>query len=153
VTFTPPSNLKSFQLAANAKPLSPFAIGNLARTLGTIGHKRPYEVSETPRTQRRPEELKALCLHLGEEVVAFGSSRRGIPGDAMDEDIRRRDEETVNGYHARYKPRIMDLYGQLAPGGWFDEVDRELFEYVSDWTQLEEVAVRLKIVGERLPDR
>jgi hypothetical protein len=36
----PPPNLKSYQLAANAKPLSPFAIRNLARTLGIIGHKR-----------------------------------------------------------------------------------------------------------------
>jgi hypothetical protein len=36
----PPGNLKSYQLAANAKPLSPFAIRNLAKTLGTIGHKR-----------------------------------------------------------------------------------------------------------------
>jgi hypothetical protein len=36
----PPRNLKSYQLAANAKPLSPFAIRNLAKTLGTIGHKR-----------------------------------------------------------------------------------------------------------------
>lgn len=35
----PPPNQKSYQLAANAKPLSPFAIRNLAGTLGTIGHR------------------------------------------------------------------------------------------------------------------
>jgi hypothetical protein len=35
----PPKNLQSFEIAANANPLSPFAIGNLAKTLGTTGHR------------------------------------------------------------------------------------------------------------------
>lgn len=44
----PPRYLKSYQLAANANPLSSFAIRNLARTLGTIGHRKSYEASDTP---------------------------------------------------------------------------------------------------------
>lgn len=148
----PPQNLKSYQLAANAKPLSPFAIRNLAKTLGTIGHKRFYEAGDTLQTQRSPEELKAFCLHLASDVATFDHSRRGRPGDATDEYIRRRDEETLKLYHDRYKPRITDLYSQLAPGHWFDDGDRELFENVGDWKQIGDVAERLKTVGERLPD-
>jgi hypothetical protein len=36
----PPKHLKSFELDANAYPRSPMAINRLAKTLGTIGHRR-----------------------------------------------------------------------------------------------------------------
>lgn len=35
----PPNNLASYERRANARPLSPFAVGRLAKTLGTIGQK------------------------------------------------------------------------------------------------------------------
>lgn len=170
----PAQKLKSYQLAANAKPLSPFAIRNLAGTLVTIGHKRYYEASGTPRIQRSAEELKKLCLHLAADLTEFDRRRRhadvsvevrikrekaateeeanGLRQEEIEME-RRHDAETVELYHQRYRPRIMDLYDELAPGGWLDDGDRELFEYVGDWTQPGEVAERLKTVGERLPDQ
>lgn len=36
----PPENLKGYEITANAYPHSPMAIERLAKTLGTIGHKR-----------------------------------------------------------------------------------------------------------------
>jgi len=103
-----------------------------------------------PPTRPNPEELKARCLHLGKEVEVFDNSRRGMPGNATKDDVRRRDEETIRLYRDRLKPKIMRLYDELAQD-WFDEGDRELFENVSEWHQLEDVAERLKTVGKRLP--
>lgn len=123
---------------------------------------------------RQLSELKGLCLHLGADLMEFDKQHRhadvsvGVrlkrQNAATEEEAnvlkqeelemeRRHDDQTVKLYHERYKPRIMDLYGALESGGWFDDSDRELFEYVSDWKQIKEVAKRLRTVGRRLPDR
>ena len=95
---------------------------------------------------RSPEELKALCRHVARDLTAFDHKRRGVPGDATDEDIRRRDEETVRLYHEQHKPRIMDLYNELAPRGWFYKGDREQFENVNDWGNVQFAAERLRAI-------
>jgi hypothetical protein len=89
--------------------------------------------------------------HLGKDVRASSTSRRFYrqPGRRR---ARRREEETVRTYRERFRPPIMALYGELAPN-WFRDDDRELFENLSKWSQLQDVAERLETVGERLPDR
>jgi hypothetical protein len=58
----PLEKLKSYELAANAHPHSPLAIRRLAKTLGTIGHRKgmltspPLRVSPEAATQERCRE-------------------------------------------------------------------------------------------------
>jgi hypothetical protein len=64
----PPPHLKSYQLAANANPLSAYAIRNLAKTLGTIGHKRDVGTVEKRAAVRRLlGEAQACGQHLEQE--------------------------------------------------------------------------------------
>ena len=109
--------------------------------------KRVEELETQPRP-RQASELRARCIHLGKDVRAFHYYQGGFTGNPTDEEVRCRKEETVRTYRARYRPAIMDLYGELAPN-WFHEGDRELFENLSEWSQLQDVAERLETVGER----
>lgn len=120
----------------------------------------------------QPENLKAICLHLAEDLMEFDRRHRHADvsvevrikrknaatyeeANALREREfemeHRHDVETVLRYHAEFKPSVMDLYDRLAPH-WFRQGDKDLFENVSDWKEIEDVARRLKTVGDRLPD-
>jgi hypothetical protein len=122
------------------------------------------------QVQRSPDELKRYCLHVAEEVSAFDRDLRSLPGSELrvqmksaeteeevnalkvqlDEVIQQHTDRGIELYHERHKHRIMELYGALAPQGWFDESDRELFENVSDWPDVQFVAERLRTICRRL---
>lgn len=124
----------------------------IAEEAATEANRTTQEVvgdsGDEPRqpARRGLEELKALCRRVADDLTAFDHERRGVSGDATDEDTRCRDEETMRLYHEQHKPRIMDLYNELAPRGWFYKGDQEQFENVSDWGDLQFAAERLRAI-------
>ncbi len=133
-------------------------------------------VAEEP-SPRPLSELKGLCLHLAWELkdldrwfrhtdpavdVRVEKSRQERERTLTDEEevtFKKRvnelacqhDAETVRMYQDIYKGRIMNVYDELSPRGWFGSDDRDFFQNLDDPWEIAEVGNRLERVGEKLP--
>jgi hypothetical protein len=149
-------------------------IGVSAETDGLKAENKTLK-DENERLRKKaapqPNELKALCLHLSEELdqedmmykdgeESIRSWRTeleaaGLSESEIDEKIESaRDENTIgalNRYNQHLKGRLLELYDTLAPRGWFGTVDRHRFENLYDPNQIHNLAKRLREVCNKLP--
>jgi hypothetical protein len=125
-----------------------------------------------PATNRTtPGELRALCLHLADELDnlhkrhendeqkimawAAGLSGSGTSDDDFDQQVANTQDEnhmrTLNKYNSDLKGRLLNLYATLESQGWLGDGDRSRIESLNDPYQLRELALRLRDVGNKLP--
>lgn len=154
----PPENLKGYRLAANAKPLSPFAIRNLASTLGTIEHKRSYETSVPAsriaahrENQPSDEELKRRCIELAEELTKFLDRWEDYKHQPkiFPEEPWEWPRYTMERYRETLEPRLMKLLDDLEQREWLTAEARAHLVPTDDPQKIREVAARLSSIGHR----
>lgn len=143
--------------------------------LREVGEER--DALQRQRDPRQLDELKGLCVRLAWELQdldrmfrhtdaavdvrveqsslerkrALSEEEKATFGKRIDELRSQHDAEMVRMYHDIYKDRVMGVYEDLAPRGWFGTDDRDFFQNLDDPWNIVEVGNRLERVANDLP--